>query len=271
MSAVAVTLTHYYFAVPWHLALLALPLIFVLTVICVNSMALTSWTPTGSLAKITQFTIGAIDRTNPATNLMTGGMTAEIASNSANLLSDIKPGYMLGAKPRQQAIGHVIGIFAGALASTPLFFLLFLAPDANGVRSTATMISDQFAMPSAVQWKGVSDLISSGLKSLPTSAVISMALATVAALTFEILRIRTRGRFPLSAVSIGLGVVLPPEACFAMWVGAFIFWRQGGRHQAKDSPGHATWVEGSESICAGLISGAALIGIGNAIVNVLAP
>jgi hypothetical protein len=56
-----------------------------------------------------------------------------------------------------------------------------------------------------------------------------------------------------------------------MWVGAFIFWRQGGRHQAKDSPGHATWVEGSESICAGLISGAALIGIGNAIVNVLAP
>jgi hypothetical protein len=33
---------------------------------------------------------------------------------------------MLGAKPRQQALGHAIGIFAGALASTPLFFLLFL-------------------------------------------------------------------------------------------------------------------------------------------------
>jgi hypothetical protein len=33
-------------------------------------MALTSWTPTGSLAKITQFTMGAIDRTNPASNLI---------------------------------------------------------------------------------------------------------------------------------------------------------------------------------------------------------
>jgi hypothetical protein len=33
-------------------------------------MALTSWTPTGSLSKITQFTMGAIDRTNPASNLI---------------------------------------------------------------------------------------------------------------------------------------------------------------------------------------------------------
>src|ERR1044071_5214453 len=108
---------------------MSLPLIFVLTIICANSMALTSWTPTGSLAKITQFTMGAIDRTNPASNLIPAGMTGEIASNTSNLLSDIKPGYMLGGKTRQQAVGHVIGIIAGSLASVPLFFLLFLPPD----------------------------------------------------------------------------------------------------------------------------------------------
>jgi len=54
-----------------------------------------------------------------------GSMTAEVVSNSSNLLMDIKPGYMLGAKPRQQIIGHIIGIFAGSFASVPLFFLLF--------------------------------------------------------------------------------------------------------------------------------------------------
>jgi hypothetical protein len=37
-----------------------MPLVFVLSIICVNSMALTSLTPTSSLIKITQFTIGAI-------------------------------------------------------------------------------------------------------------------------------------------------------------------------------------------------------------------
>ena len=268
-SVLGAWVTHSFFGVPWLLAFVSLPLIFVLTVICTNAMALTSWTPTGSLSKITQFTMGAIDRTNPASNLIPAGMTAEIASNAANLLSDIKPGYMLGAKPRQQAIGHVIGIFAGSLAAVPLFFLLFLPPDANGVRSVSTLVSDQFAMPAAMQWKGVAGLIAKGFSALPQSALVSMGVAAFAALAFEVLRIRSGGRFPLSAVAVGLGVVLPPESCFAMWVGALVFWWMGRKKPAPGTRDHALWVEGCEPVCAGLISGAALVGIGNAIVNVL--
>jgi hypothetical protein len=268
-SVLGAWVSHAFFGVPWLLAFISLPLIFVLTIICTNSMALTSWTPTGSLAKITQFTMGAIDRTNPASNLIPAGMTSEIASNAANLLSDIKPGYMLGGKPRHQVIGHIIGIVAGALAAVPLFFLLFLPPDASGVRSTATIVSEQFAMPGALQWKGVSEIIAKGVSSLPASAVVSMIVAAVSAAAIEIARIVTKGRFPLSAVSVGLGVVLPPEASFMMWVGALLFWWMGRRHTQPGTRGHAFWVEGCEPICAGLISGAALMGIGNAIVNVL--
>ena len=269
LSVIGAYITHLFFDVSWLLAFVSLPLIFLLTVISTNSMALTSWTPTGALTKITQFTMGAIDRVNPATNLIPATMTAEISSNASNLLSDIKPGYMLGAKPRQQAIGHVIGIISGTLATVPLFFLLFLPPDANGVRSATTIVSEQFAMPAAIQWKGVADLITNGLSNLPTSAVISMIVAAVLAFVFEVLRIRTKGAFPLSAVSIGLGVVLPPESCLAMWVGAMIFWYKGRQKPAPGTREHAIWVDGYESICAGLISGAALVGIGNAIVNVL--
>jgi uncharacterized oligopeptide transporter (OPT) family protein len=261
--------SHAFFGVPWLLALISLPLIFVLSVICANSMALTSWSPTGALSKITQFTMGAIDRTNPASNLIPAGMTGEIAANASNLLSDIKPGYMLGAKPRQQAIGHVIGVFAGALACVPLFYLLFLPPDANGMRSTATIISEQFAMPAAIQWKGVAEIIMKGLTALPTSAIVSVIVAAVCAAAIEVARIVTKGRFPLSAVALGLGVILPPEYTLAMWVGAMIFWWMGRRNRTPGTRGHEIWVAGYESICAGLISGAALVGIGNAIVNVL--
>lgn len=261
--------SHWFFGVPWLLAFISFPLIAILAVIATNSMALTSWTPTGSLAKITQFSMGAIDRTNPASNLIPAGMTSEIAANAANLLSDIKPGYMLGAKPRQQAIGHVIGIFAGALSAVPLFYLLFLPKAADGTRSVSTLVSDQFAMPAALQWKGVADLIANGLKTLPSSAIIAMAVAAVAALLIEVTRMVTKGRFPLSAVSIGLGVVLPPDASFAMWVGALIFWWYGRKNSTPGTKGHAFWVEGCEPICAGLIAGAALVGIGNAIVNVM--
>lgn len=267
-SVIGCWVTHLFFGVPFWLAMLSLPLILVLTVICANSMALTSWTPTGSLSKITQFTIGAIDRTNPASNLITAGMTAEVASNAGNLLSDIKPGYMLGAKPRQQAMGHVIGIFAGALAATPLFFVLFLKPDAAGVRSTATLASDLFPMPAALQWKGVAELIARGIASLPTSAVVSMIIAALFAAFIEIMTIIRRKPFPLSSVSIGLGVILPPEYCFTMWFGALFFWWQG-RRQSPGTPGHRRWVEGLEPICAGLITGAALIGVVDALIDAL--
>jgi uncharacterized oligopeptide transporter (OPT) family protein len=268
-SVLGAWVTNAFFGVPWLLAFISLPLIFVLTIICTNSMALTSWTPTGALSKITQFTMGAIDHTNPASNLIPAGMTGEIASNAANLLSDIKPGYMLGGKPRHQVIGHIIGIFAGSIAAIPLFYLLFLPPDANGLRSTATIVSEQFAMPGALQWKGVAEIIAKGVSTLPTTAIVAMILAAVAAAAIEIARIVTKGRVPLSAVSIGLGVVLPPEASLAMWVGALLFWWMGRRHPVAGTKKHEVWVEGSESICAGLISGAALVGIGNAIVNVI--
>jgi uncharacterized oligopeptide transporter (OPT) family protein len=270
-SVLGAAVTHEFFGVPWLLAFISLPLILVLTVICTHSMALTSWTPTGALAKITQFTMGAIDRANPASNLVPAAMTAEVAANAANLLSDIKPGYMLGAKPRQQAIGHVIGIFAGTLACIPLFFLLFLPPGHDGLRTTATIVSEQFAFPAAMQWKGVAELIAKGIGNLPPSAVISMIVAAACAAAIEIAAIATRGRLPLSAVSIGLGVVLPPEATLAMWAGALLFWGMGRRHPTPGTRGHALWREGCEPICAGLISGAALMGIGNAIVNVLLP
>ncbi len=261
--------THAFFGVPLWMAVVSLPLIFVLSVICTNSMALTSWTPTGALSKITQFTMGALDRSNPAANLLPAGMTAEIASNAANLLSDIKPGYMLGGKPRHQAIGHVIGNLAGVIVCVPLFFLLFLQPDASGVRSTAGIVSDQFGFPAALQWKGVADIISRGLKSLPPSVLMSMAVAAFAAVAMEVARIKTKGRFALSSVATGLGVVLPPESTFGMFIGALIFWFMGRKHKQKGSTGHRIWVEGLEPICAGLISGAALMGIGNAIINVL--
>jgi uncharacterized oligopeptide transporter (OPT) family protein len=270
-AVLAAYMANEWYGVKWYLALLCLPLVFILSLICTNSMALTSWTPTGALSKITQFTFGVIDRSNPGLNLMTAGITSEIASNSANLLSDIKPGYMLGAKPRQQAIGHVIGIIAGALASTPLFFALFLQKRTEGQSLEQSMVSDQFGFPAAVQWKGVSDIITRGFDfaNLAVSIQVSVIVAAVVALAIEGLKIFFPKRIPLSSVAIGLGVVLPPNATLAMFVGALLF---GGLHQLnvkrEVSLGHTLFVLSLEPICAGIIAGAALTGIGDKLIEV---
>ena len=260
--------THEFFGVTWLLSLVSLPLIFILTVICTNSMALTSWMPLGAVAKITQFSVGMVDRVNPASNLLPATMTAQISMNAASLLSDIKPGYMLGGKPRHQVWGHVIGIVSGAIFSVPLFFLLFLRPDANGVVDATKIVSDAFPMPGAVQWRGVAEIIAKGFHGAPHTAVMAAAIAAVVALLMEAARIVTKGRFPLSAVSVGLGVVLPFDSCVAMWLGAMGFWILGRLYKTPGTQGHKIWVEGSEPICAGLISAAALMGICDALINV---
>jgi len=277
LGIATVWLMHDWFGVDWVLGLLAIPLIIVLALVAASSTALTSITPGGSLSKIPQFIFGAADPRHPPTNLMTAVMCTEVASNASNLLMDIKPGYMLGAKPRQQAIGHVIGIFAGAIAATPLFFILFGLWDydpSGGVSVDEAMVSDKFTFPGALQWKGVSDLVTAvfgeGAGTLLTPSIMwSMGIAAALALVMEILRIRSEGKFPLSPLAIGLGVLVPPESTFMMFLGALFFWFMGKRYEERrDSSGWTLWVDTQEPICAGLIAGAALIGIGDVLLKV---
>lgn len=276
LGVVAAWMANAWFGVSWAFGLLAVPLIIVLALIAASSTALTGITPSSSLSKIPQFLFGALDPKHPPTNLMTGVMCVEVASNSSNLLMDIKPGYMLGAKPRQQAVGHVIGVVSGALASTPLYYLLFLSDYAPGKSVQAVMAPEggQFAFPSALQWKGVSDLVTAifggGSGSLLTrSIVISMIVAALAGLVMEVLRIKTRNRFPLSPLAIGLGVVIPPNSTLAMFAGAALFWWMHKKHGARpETAGYKRWVGGHEPICAGLIAGAAIIGIADILVRV---
>ncbi len=277
LGAVGVWLAHVWFGVPVIAGTVAIALILVLTLIIASSTALTGITPTGSISKIPQFLFGANYPHHPPTNIMTAVMCVEVASNASNLLMDIKPGYMLGAKPRQQAIGHCIGIVAGALASTPLFYILFLSDYQPGadVQSVMAPEDGQFGFPSALQFKGVSDLVTSVFggpesKALLTPSILwSMGIAAAAGLIFEVARIATRGRFPLSPLAIGLGVVVPPDSTMAMFAGAFFFWLMDRVYAKREgSTGRLLWVETYEPICAGIIAGAALVGIGDVLVKV---
>ena len=273
IGAVGVWMAHAWFGVAWYWGALSIPLIIALALIAVSSTALTSITPTGALSKITQLTFGVLDKGHAATNLMTACMTTEVASNSANLLMDIKPGYMLGAKPRQQAIGHCIGIFAGALASTPLFYLLFLNQYNTGDNVGDVLTSGEFSFVAAVQWKGISDVITGVVSGqglhIPWSAQLAMIIGSILAVGAEIARIISRNRLPISPVALGLGVVLPPDSMMWMLAGALMFWVTGQMFgKNKESLGHRFWIDTKEPICAGLIAGWSLMGILDILVGI---
>ncbi len=255
LGAITVWLAYAFFDVSIWLGIIAVPLIFVFTLIGVNSTALTSITPSGALGKLTQLTYGALAPRSITTNLMTAAITAEVASNASNLLMDIKPGYMLGGKPRQQAMGHVLGVLAGVGVSVPVFYLLFLE---NGPSS---LVSDAYPMPGAIIWKSVAEVLTAGLSNLPLSAQWAALIGACLGILLEAARVATRGRFWLSGVGLGLATVIPFTTCFAMFLGAFIFWVGGYGAPKEGSRRRTLFVENMEPICAGIIAGGALTGI----------
>jgi len=250
-----VVMGHIYFGIHYFLGLLAIPLVFVFTLIAVNSTGLTSITPGGALAKLTQLTFAIVAPRNISTNIMAAGITGEVSLNASNLLMDIKPGYMLGAKPRQQAIGHVLGIIAGAVVAVPVFYALF-----HG--NVALLVSEKFPMPAANIWIAVSELLMKGLSFLHPSARIAVGIGAVLGIAIEIANKRCRGKFPVSAVGLGLAFVIQFTDCFAMAVGAGLFWVLNKKYAHKvNSNGKRIFCDNQETLCAGVIAGGSLIGI----------
>lgn len=251
---ITVYLGHVWFGIHYWLGLLAIPLVFVFTLIAVTSTGLTGITPGGALGKLTQITYGVAAPGNVTTNLMTAGITSEVSLNASNLLMDIKPSYMLGGKPRHQALGHVLGIFAGGLVAVPVFYSLF-----HGDISLFT--SESLPLPSASIWKGVSEVLTQGLSNLHPTAQLAAGVGAVLGIVIEILNQKTKGKFPISGVGLGLGFVLRFVDTWSMALGTLLFWVAKRRYKDPKSFGYRAYVENQETLSAGIIAGGSIIGI----------
>lgn len=254
LGALVVAMASWFFRVHWWMGALAVPMVFFFAVIAVNSTGLTSITPIGAMGKLTQLAYGAIAPGNMTTNVATASITAEVVSNASNLLMDIKPGYMLGAKPRQQAVGHVLGILAGAFAVVPVYYLL-MGPD------TSRLTSDALPMPAAQVWRAVAELLARGLSSIHPTARWGVVVGGLLGIAMEWANLRTRGKFPLSGVGLGLATVVTFPDVISMSAGSLLFWFLGKRLADPARRGHGVLVANRETLCAGVIAGGSLIGI----------
>ena len=244
-----------FFGIQVWLGIVAIPMVFIFTLIAANSTGLTAITPTGALGKLTQLTYAALDPGNMSTNLMTAGITGEVASNASNLLMDIKPGYMLGAKPRHQAMGHVLGIIAGGLACTPIFYFVLFRGNID------LFGTERMPMIAAMIWRAVAEVLTQGFGILDPTALVAVVVGAFGGILFEVLKLTTRNRWPISGVGMGLAFVLRFSDAWAMFLGAFIFWALAQRYKSPDSWIRENIVGNQETICAGIIAGGALIGI----------
>ncbi len=110
-------LGHRTFGMPYWETAVAVLLSFALALVACRVTGETDTTPVGAMGKITQLTFGAISPGHVNSNLMSANITAAAAGGSADLLTDLKSGYLLGAHPRKQFIAQFSGIFVGTLVS----------------------------------------------------------------------------------------------------------------------------------------------------------
>ena len=246
---------HLFFNVEIWVGVVAIPLIFVFTLIGVNSAALTSITPVSAMGQLTQLVQCHCSERRSNDQLDDRSITAEASSNASNLLMDIKPGYMLGGKPRHQAIGHVLGILVGGLVGTVVFYAIFLQ---NG---PANIVTEQFPMPSAVAWKAVAAVLTGGGATLVPSAQWAILIGGFLGLVLEAIKVATKGRFWLSGVGVGLAGLISFNTCFLMFLGAALFWFFGRKFKDEGTGINKIMVKNSKTICAGVIAGGAVMGI----------
>ncbi|RPJ46769.1 MAG: OPT family oligopeptide transporter [Candidatus Latescibacterota bacterium] len=250
-----VIMGHIFFGIDWWLGVIAIPLVFVFTLIAANATGLTAITPTGALGKLTQLTYAGLAPGNTPTNLITAGITGEVAGHASNLLMNIKPGYMLGGKPRFQAMGHVLGIIAGGFACTPIFYYALFRGNID------VFGSDQLPMIAAMIWKAVAEVLTRGFGILHYTALVAVVIGAMLGILFEVLKITTKNKWPISGVGMGLAFVLRFSDSWLMFLGAFIFWVLARRYADPKSWMNLNIVNNQETICAGVIAGGALIGI----------
>ncbi len=243
-----------YFEVPPLLGALAVALTFMLALVAARATGESDITPTGAMGKIMQLTYGVLIPQSATANLMTAGITAGAAGASADLLNDLKSGYLLGANPRRQFIAQAFGIGTGTIATTMCFYLL--VPDATALNGTDTS-PPAFPAPAAQAWRAVAEVFRDGIGSMhpmhQQAVVIGLVVGSIAVVLEHFAPKNIKSFLP-SATGLGLGFILPFQYPSSMFVGAIIAWIWTASNE-KSAEDYVV------PIASGVIAGVSIVGV----------
>ena len=245
-----VVLGHWLFGITWWMGILAVCVTFFLSIVAARATGETDITPIGAMGKITQLIYGVVAPTNITTNLMTASITSGAASHAADLLTDLKSGYLLGGNPRRQTISQLYGVLAGTLVSVPAY--LFVVQ-----RDPARLGTEALPAPSAKVWAGVAELLAKGIDALPAGALAAIAVGGLIGILLTLLEeFGPRAWRPWLPSTTGLGIagVIPAFNSFAMFAGALAAWLLA---RARPRLAEAYTVP----VSSGLIAGESLMGV----------
>ena len=240
-----VVLMMFAFHMSWWLGLISVVMTYPIALVCCRATGETDTTPIGAMGKVTQLVYAVLAKGNTVVNLMSAGTTAAAGGASADLLTDLKSGYLLGANPRKQFIAQFIGIFFGTLVVVPAWYLMV---------PTAAKL-EAMNPPASLMWKAVAEALTVGLYSIPKTAQLAIVIGGLIGIALPLIQsalpMKARHFVP-SAMGLGLAWVMPWNNALGFAIGAVIayLWVKIHKHTAEKF---------TIPIASGLIAGEALM------------
>lgn len=244
----AVVLQNVLFGIPVWMGVLAILMSLLIGVVAARSTGETDTTPTGAMGKLVQLVFGGLHPGNMTTNLMTAQACGGVAIHSSDLLTDLKSGYLLGAKPRHQFYAQFFGVLAGSAAVVPAYMLL--VPDASAIGG------DKFPAPGAQSWAAVAKLLAKGVSSLHGTAQWGLVIGGAVGIVLVLLSaaLPKYKKWLPSPMALGLAFTMPAWNSISIALGAIAAWAI-----QKKKPALAALLV--IPIASGFIAGESLLGV----------
>ena len=152
--------------IPFGAIILSIILALLLSLMGVRALGETDLNPVSGISKLTQlFFALVIPSSNPngiTINLLAGAISESGALQAGDMMQDLKTGHLLGAAPRAQFWGQMIGSLVGAIVSAGVYKLytsvyevpggMFQVPTAYVWIFTARLVTGQGLPDMAWQW-----------------------------------------------------------------------------------------------------------------------
>jgi len=232
------------FSIHWWAGLIAVAMSFVLSMVACRATGETDTTPIGAMGKVMQLFFAVFMPRQVIPNLASAGVAANSASSSADLLTDLKSGYLLGANPRKQFLAQFIGIWFGTLAIVPAWYLMI--PDVAAL--------EKYPLPATRTWEAVARVLSQGLDALPVSARWAALIGALIGILLPVIErsFPAARRWLPSAMGIGLGWIVFFSNALSFAIGAGIAWFWSRLHERT----HDTY---NIPIASGLVAGESML------------
>lgn len=149
--------------VPLYATIIAVLMAMILSIMGVRALGETDLNPVSGISKLAQLFFALIipqtHKSSVLINLVAGAVSEAGALQAGDLMQDLKTGHLLGASPKAQFWGQMIGATVGAVVSAFVYRLYTTAYDVPG---------ELFEVPTAYVWISTARLVTG--KGLPYMA-----------------------------------------------------------------------------------------------------